>query len=177
MDSIDDLDVLTDAELSSLSRELSIKLSSLTAETLVFESFLLRMLPGPGIGSTNGGDGLPDGARDDETLPETSKPRNGIPPNGQSALGNSGNDTTGHQKKKKTDKTKESDRPVLLSLDEKTEIGLREIEELRDAIQGKKEDWARVLDNYRVISSFSYFILTVHSSIASHRTQGGTRRD
>jgi hypothetical protein len=52
-------------------------------------------------------------------------------------------------KKKKSEKQKDMDRPVLLSAEQKNEIAVREVEELRDEIQRNVENWAKIVDNYK----------------------------
>ncbi|KAJ3290327.1 hypothetical protein HK104_006846, partial [Borealophlyctis nickersoniae] len=51
--------------------------------------------------------------------------------------------------KKKGEKAKEIERDILLTPEQKSEIATRELEELRDEIEKKKEEWGKVLDNYK----------------------------
>lgn len=139
-----DLDVLSDSELELLAKELDHKLHQITAENLVFEAFFNRMLPGSG-GLLNEGDGAAQSLEQGAPGGNASSGKKDEDP--EAKVNNRNNALN---KKKKGEKNKESDRPVLLSMDEKNEIALREMEELRDDVQKRKEDWARVLDNYKV---------------------------
>jgi hypothetical protein len=145
-DSID-LDVLSDAELELLAKELDHKLHQLTAENLVFETFFNRMLPGSGglLNDGNQNDGAANSLEPGSTGKKDDDPESKI-----------NNNRNNQNKKKKGEKNKESDRPALLSMEEKNEIALREMEELRDDVQKRKEDWAKILDNYKVFMSLTY---------------------
>ena len=117
-----DLESYEDEDLVELQSELTKKLEFYESENLVFESFLNRMLPGLNN-------------EDLELKKET----------------DADVDKNAGRKKKKNDK-KETEKPVLLNLEQKNEISTREMEELRDAIQKEKEDWGKILDNYKVIA-------------------------
>ena len=55
------------------------------------------------------------------------------------------------EKQKREKKKKEIKmEALLLTLDQKSEIATRELEELRDEIHEKKQEWGKVLDNYKV---------------------------
>jgi hypothetical protein len=55
------------------------------------------------------------------------------------------------EKKKKGDKLKEVGKPLLLTVEQKCDIATREIEELRDEIQNDKEEWAKIIDDCKVL--------------------------
>jgi hypothetical protein len=65
------------------------------------------------------------------------------------------------REKKKKGPTKEENRPLFLSLEQKSEIATRELEELRDGIyffleteiQHNKEQWAKIMDNCKVCNN------------------------
>jgi hypothetical protein len=120
-----DLNAIPDDELQTLEAEISKKCRQLETENLIFESFLNRIMPG--MANEDLGDIKKDLADVDAFDKKEAR----------------------RDKKKKADK-KESDRPLLLTLEQKNEIAIREVEELRDVIQKQKEEWAKVLDNYKV---------------------------
>lgn len=52
--------------------------------------------------------------------------------------------------KKKGDKVKELDRALLLSIEQKTDISTRELEEFRDKTESDKEEWVKNADIAKV---------------------------
>ena len=54
------------------------------------------------------------------------------------------------RRKKKGEKSKDADKPILLMTEQKSEIATRELEELRDEIEKQKNEWGKLLDNYKV---------------------------
>lgn len=119
-----DFDTYGDQELVALSNELDRKLEVLQSENAMFESFLGRV----------GKDGMEklDTAAQMEADINAAKERD-----------------TRRDKKKKGEKQKEQDKPLLLTLEQKSDVATREYEELRDEIQRKKEEWAMLMDNCR----------------------------
>jgi hypothetical protein len=119
-----DFDSYDDKELLHLQSELSKKVAMLDSENLMFESYLTRVAP--------------NGRDEDAQLQQMD----------QDQVNDKAKELR-RDKKKKGEKQKEVDRPVLLTTDQKNEIATRELEELRDEIQRSKEDWARIIDNYK----------------------------
>jgi ABC-type Zn2+ transport system substrate-binding protein/surface adhesin len=124
---LDDIDFETyaDNELVELAAELKTKVSYLEMENMIFDSFLIRMLP-----IIN----LEEGSEVSKTVDDSK--------DGDKA-------TTRRDKKKKIGDKKEADRPYYLNYEQKNEIAVRETEELRDAFAKEKEEWAKVFDNFR----------------------------
>ena len=125
---LDDLDfeTFTDQELVALDSELADKISFLEVENMIFDSFLVRMLPSVNI---------------EEVLDSAKAVEEGK--DGDKAV-------TRRDKKKKGGDKKEVDRPFYLTFDQKNEIAIREMEELRDAFSMEKEEWVKVFDNFKV---------------------------
>ena len=137
-----DFDTYTDLDLVRLHEELNKRNKLMEAENRLFESYLARV--NPNILKEDGGPG--DGRKDGD--------------------GRDGADVSkemGRQerKKKKGEKTKEVDKPILLTPEQKSEIATRELEELRDEIEKQKEEWGKILDNHKVNfnSSFIYYYI------------------
>lgn len=125
---LDDIDfeTYTDQELVELDAELSTKLSFIEIENMIFDSFLVRMLPFMNIEDpSDTGKTAEDGKDGDKGV-------------------------TRREKKKKIGDKKEADRPFNLNFEQKNEIAIREMEELRDAYTKEKEEWAKVFDNFKV---------------------------
>jgi hypothetical protein len=124
---LDDIDfeTYTDQELVELAAELKTKMSYLEVENMIFDSFLIRMLP-----IIN----LEEGSEVSKTVDDSK--------DGDKA-------TTRRDKKKKIGDKKEADRPSYLNYEQKNEIAIRETEELRDAFAKEKEEWAKVFDNFK----------------------------
>lgn len=127
---LDDIDfeTYTDQELVDLEMEISTKVSFLEVENMIFDSFLVRMLPIINI----------EDALDVAKIVDDGK-------DGDRAV-------TRREKKKKVGDKKEADRPYYLNYEQKNEIAIRETEELRDASAKEKEEWAKVFDNFKVLS-------------------------
>ncbi|KAJ3334518.1 hypothetical protein HDU91_002695 [Kappamyces sp. JEL0680] len=121
-----DFDAYDDKELSRLSSELAKKVSMIELENNMFDTYLARVIP---VG------------KDDE---------NQITLQDQDAAGADRGKEARREKKKKGEKVKEMDRPVLLTSEQKSDIAIRELEELKDQIQRDKEDWGKIVDNYKV---------------------------
>ncbi|KAJ3332697.1 hypothetical protein HDU76_013376 [Blyttiomyces sp. JEL0837] len=128
-----DFDTYSDLDLVKLQEELTKRNALLEAENKLFESYLMRVNPhavrgehDPSLwGEKRDGDGRgEDGERRDMGRRE-------------------------ERKKKKGDKSKEADKPILLTPEQKSEIATRELEELRDEIEKQKEDWGKILDNFK----------------------------
>jgi hypothetical protein len=119
-----DFDSYDDKELLHLQSELSKKVAMLESENVMFESYLARVAP--------------NGRDEDAQLQQQDQEQS-----------NDKAKELRRDKKKKGEKQKEIDRPILLTTDQKNEIATRELEELRDEIQRSKEDWARIIDNYK----------------------------
>ncbi|KAJ3043003.1 hypothetical protein HDV00_005909 [Rhizophlyctis rosea] len=123
-----DFDTYTDLELVRLHEELTRKTRLLTLENSLFESFLRRVDPhSPAL------------APDTQT-------RTDQPPTTQP---DSTDQQTSTRKKKKLLTQKEAYTLISLTPDQKSEIATREVEELRDEIEKKREEWGKVLDNYK----------------------------
>ena len=112
-----DFEAYSDQELLLLVKELVKKTDYIDNENAMFETYLTRVVPVK-----------------EEKLEKD---------NEQEEKQNN----TRRDKKKKGEKQKEVDRPVLLTLEQKSEIATREVEELRDEIQNSKEEWAKIIDN------------------------------
>jgi hypothetical protein len=50
----------------------------------------------------------------------------------------------------KKDKAKDPDRPSVLTIEQKTDIATRELEEYRDKNEREKEEWTKIADNAKV---------------------------
>ncbi|KAI9098908.1 hypothetical protein DFS34DRAFT_649606 [Phlyctochytrium arcticum] len=155
-----DFDTYTDAELVKLLEELVKKTGFLEAENTLFESFLNRVAAdggvsagGAGVGGLDGrvgetggkgegnGDAAADGAGGESAPTSTVTAAPGAPPATRAGVAAA--------RKKKTDKIEKHQAPVLLTAEQKSEIATRELEELKDEIERQKEEWAKVLDNYK----------------------------
>jgi hypothetical protein len=119
-----DFDAYDDKELAKLSIELAKKVSMIELENNMFETYLTRVLP----------------TVDDNLNSQQD----------QDIIGAERAKEARREKKKKGEKVKEIDRPVLLSSEQKSDIASRELEELKDQIQRDKEEWGKIVDNYKV---------------------------
>jgi hypothetical protein len=138
-----DFESYTDEELLAFSKEIDLKLKNLETENTVFETFLSRLFPGQlqNIGGITE-DNAPGGDAKATDPNATSDPDKKLDSNTTNARS---------KKKKGTDKKEQDKQPALLSIEEKNEISFRELDELKDGIQKEKEEWAKVLDNHKVI--------------------------
>ena len=131
---LDDIDfnTFTDQELVSLDSELSAKVSFLEVENIIYDTFLVRMLPSINIEEAleTGKNIVDDGKEGDKTF-------------------------TRRDKKKKAGDKKEVDRPFQLCFEQKNEIVIREMEELRDVFAKERDEWAKVFDNFKVLRFYS----------------------
>eukprot|EP00842_Homolaphlyctis_polyrhiza_P000574 jgi/Hompol1/1517/HPOL_000923-RA len=124
-----DFDAYTNKELLRLQAELLRKVQFLESENTMFESYFNRVTP--------------QSKETDEKMDQNA---------GQKGDGQDGQDRGKdgrREKKKKGEKVKEVDKPVLLTSEQKSEIATRELEELRDEIQHQKEEWGKIMDNYK----------------------------
>jgi hypothetical protein len=122
-----DFDTYSDLDLVRLHEELTKRNVMMEAENKLFESYLVRVNP-----HVLKGDHELDGRREDGQGDGDKK------------------DIGRERKKKKGEKAKEADKPILLTPEQKAEIATRELEELKDEIEKQKEEWGKVLDNYKV---------------------------
>lgn len=123
-----DFDAYEDKELLRLSLELEKKIGMIDLENSMFDSYMTRVVP--------------TGREEEGMAAQDQDPMK---------LDNGGADRKDRrEKKKKGEKVKEMDRPVLLTFEQKSDIAARELEELRDKIQRDKEDWGKIIDNYKV---------------------------
>jgi hypothetical protein len=120
-----DFEVFSYEELVKLSQDLTKKVEILDSENIMLDSYLLRVIP---VGKDEKLDTL--GNHDLEYANKEKETR--------------------RDKKKKGEKQKDSDRFLMLTMDQKCEIATREIEELKDGIVAKKEEWAKIIDNSKV---------------------------
>ncbi|KAJ3117234.1 hypothetical protein HDU96_007493 [Phlyctochytrium bullatum] len=125
-----DFDTYSDFDLVRLHEELLKRNTLLEAENQLFESYLMRVNP-QAMRSEH--DQLLDGQKEGQAANEGEK-RDG---------------RREERKRKKGEKAKEADKPILLTPEQKAEIATRELEELRDEIERQKEEWGKVLDNYK----------------------------
>lgn len=146
-------DVYTDKELSQLQSELSKKVDFLDLENAMFESYINRVIHGKdsdekGNNNAHAGNNEQNGGKFND---EGGADRGGA--------GNQGNQKDGRrEKKKKNEKAKDIDKPILLTSEQKSEIATRELEELKDDILTEKEEWGKVMDNYKVNSGLYFNI-------------------
>ncbi|KAI8906326.1 hypothetical protein EDD86DRAFT_193075 [Gorgonomyces haynaldii] len=111
-------DAYSDIELMKLHDELLRKVQVLQTENSMFEMYLSRVVP------------LKESERqDNQATNEQEQQQN-----------------TRRDKKKKGEKQKEQEKPILLTLEQKSEIATRELEELKDEIETSKEEWAKIMD-------------------------------
>ncbi|KAJ1553089.1 hypothetical protein HK096_009268, partial [Nowakowskiella sp. JEL0078] len=125
-----DFDAYSDHELIVLFEDLKRTNKFLEQENRLFESNLMRVNP-----HVLKAEGTLDGK--DDMNKET---------DGQDRKDNRREE---RHKKKKGEKAKEQDKPILLTPEQKSEIATRELEELRDEIEKQKEEWGKVLDNFK----------------------------
>ncbi|KAJ3071957.1 hypothetical protein HDU98_004522 [Podochytrium sp. JEL0797] len=134
-----DFDTYSDIDLVRLNAELKKRNTSLSNENRLFESFMGRVALGGGASKKDPKDGLEDPMQLQTQAMTQAQ-----------AQAQAQADAAGRrEKKKKGEKTKEVDKPVLLTPEQKSEIATRELEELRDEIEKQKEEWAKIMDNYK----------------------------
>ena len=129
-----DFDAYEDKELARLAVELEKKISMMELENSMFDSYMTRVAPQGAVSKEDGEAGAGGAVADQES----------------GAVGGERGNKERREKKKKGEKVKELEKPVLLTSEQKCDIASRELEELRDKIQRDKEDWAKVVDNYKV---------------------------
>lgn len=129
-----DFDAYEDKELARLAVELDKKISMIGLENNMFDSYMARVAPQGALSKEDGETGTGGAVADQES----------------GAAGGERGNKERREKKKKGEKVKELEKPVLLTSEQKCDIASRELEELRDKIQRDKEDWAKVIDNYKV---------------------------
>lgn len=117
-----DFEQFATKDLQLLDAALNKRIVSLESENVLFASYLGRVVP-----------------KDSPEVKDQSA-------DAESVLNK---DSSRREKKKKGDKKGETDRILLLTLEQKSEIATRELEELRDEIHNNKEEWAKVMDNSR----------------------------
>ncbi|KAI8902419.1 hypothetical protein BC833DRAFT_521084 [Globomyces pollinis-pini] len=120
-----DFDTYNDKELFRLQQELARKVRHLEAENLMFEMYLNRVTP---VGKEEGDN--PVTQQDTDAGQERGKEGR-------------------REKKKKGEQKKEEQRNIFLTYEQKSEIATRELEELRDEIQHSKEEWGKIIDNFK----------------------------
>ncbi|KAJ3298059.1 hypothetical protein HDU79_000910 [Rhizoclosmatium sp. JEL0117] len=132
-----DFDTYSDVDLVRLNDELKKRNALLDSENKLFESYLARVNPANPNANPNM---KRDATAMDEMIEEEKR----------QAQAQAQADAAGRrEKKKKGEKTKEVDKPILLTPEQKSEIATRELEELRDEIEKQKEEWGKILDNYK----------------------------
>ncbi|KAI8622533.1 hypothetical protein BC830DRAFT_1088695 [Chytriomyces sp. MP71] len=149
-----DFDSYSDADLVRLNDELKKRNTLLDNENKLFESYLARVNPvggGTALASAKAGSHAAANAvsgvgKDDATLMDSQIEEE----RKAAAAAAAASDAAGRrEKKKKGEKTKEVDKPIPLTPEQKSEIATRELEELRDEIEKQKEEWGKILDNYK----------------------------
>ncbi|KAJ3022003.1 hypothetical protein HKX48_007282 [Thoreauomyces humboldtii] len=151
-----DFDAYSDEELVKLHDELTKKTQFLEAENTLFDSFLTRVGPDGAVPGTVGGGGKTGGGNGEGGFDVEG---GGTNDGGPGAV-NSGTPPTAsaptpapaapvRARKKKGEKTEKQQAPILLTPEQKAEIATRELEELKDEIEKQKEEWGKVLDNYK----------------------------
>ncbi|KND01403.1 uncharacterized protein SPPG_03213 [Spizellomyces punctatus DAOM BR117] len=144
-----DFDSYSDAELAKLYEELVKKAQFLEAENTLFESFLNRVGPDVASGASAGAGGAKGTAGGEMGYMDLEGPSDfgGLAP-GTSGLP-AATPAAGRARKKKGEKVEKHQAPILLTPEQKSEIATRELEELKDEIERQKEEWGKVLDNYK----------------------------
>jgi hypothetical protein len=115
-----DFDIHSDRDLLTLKEEMYARIAHIRQENKLFQSYLLRVNP------------------------------NAMAPQASDEAG--GQNTTqnvGLGRKKKDAKKEEGAKPLILTAEQKSEIATRELEELRDEIEKRKDEWGKVLDNLK----------------------------
>ncbi|TPX74457.1 hypothetical protein CcCBS67573_g04278 [Chytriomyces confervae] len=158
-----DFDTYSDADLVRLNNELKKRNTLLDNENRLFESYLGRVNPTMGAGATAGAasggaassikaallnSGGANNANKDDAIDGLSSQIE--EERRAAAAAAAAADAAGRrEKKKKGEKLKEVDKPIVLTPEQKSEIATRELEELRDEIEKQKEEWGKILDNYK----------------------------
>jgi hypothetical protein len=128
-----DFDSFTNAELLHFQQELNKKLQLLSLENATFESYLLRLYPQalkPEGDQKGNGKKQGLGALEDHKEKELQTRRE-------------------ERKKKRGEKVKETEEPMLLNAQQKSEVATRELEELRDEMEHQRVEWEKFLDNLK----------------------------
>ncbi|KAG5462139.1 MAG: hypothetical protein BJ554DRAFT_5565 [Olpidium bornovanus] len=131
-----DFDSYNDAALVRALKDLEKKNSFFELENRLFHSYLNRVAPHALKGEDEA----------DEKAAAAAAPGG----TGASAPGVRHAEKEGRAKKKRGDKSKEQEKPVFLTTDQKSEVATRELEELRDEIEKQKADWEKIMDNLKV---------------------------
>ncbi|TPX62301.1 hypothetical protein PhCBS80983_g00594 [Powellomyces hirtus] len=153
-----DFDAYSDEELVRLHDELTKKTKFLEAENTLFDSFLNRV--GPDSTATAAAAATKTAGAMGEGTGFTDVEGQGDPGAsivaGAAATGGPAPITTApvvapgaRTRKKKGEKPEKQQAPILLTAEQKAEIATRELEELKDEIEKQKEEWGKVLDNYK----------------------------
>ncbi|KAJ3115712.1 hypothetical protein HK100_001262 [Physocladia obscura] len=158
-----DFDAYSDHDIVRLNDELKKRNALLDAEINLFDSYLVRVCPPAPL------------QQQQQSATSTTTPSKHSPNNHNSQLASNPEDFSSDfaaatidlggkkpsttvvtdqlppplRKKKKGEKTKEADKPIALTPEQKSEIATRELEELRDEIEKQKEDWGKIMDNYK----------------------------
>ncbi|KAG5463079.1 MAG: hypothetical protein BJ554DRAFT_1873 [Olpidium bornovanus] len=132
-----DFDSYNDAALVKVLRDLEKRNAFYELENRLFTSYLSRVTPNALRGEDEADDRGPAGA---------AAPRGGA----AEAATRAAAEKEGRGKKKRGEKGKEQEKPVLLVPEQKSEIATRELEELRDEIEKQKQEWEKRLDSLKV---------------------------
>ncbi|KAJ3393348.1 hypothetical protein HDU84_002143 [Entophlyctis sp. JEL0112] len=142
-----DFDAYSDDDLVRLCAELKKRNAALDQENRLFESYHARVNPTTTNTASNG-TAAASGPDDDRRAGPGTQPHQQYPA-GADAAAAAAAAVGRREKKKKGEKTKEADKPIALTPEQKSEIATRELEELRDEIEKQKEEWGKILDNHR----------------------------
>ncbi|KAL3898036.1 MAG: hypothetical protein SGCHY_003014 [Lobulomycetales sp.] len=130
-----DFDIHSDRDLVTLKEEVKAGIAFIEQENRLFQSYILRVNPNALRSSE------PAGALGEKGI-------------GSDVLQNQPGNASSLAARKKKDGGKKAgddsrDKPLVLTAEQKSEVATRELEELRDEIEKRKDDWGRVLDNLR----------------------------
>lgn len=122
-----DFDAYDDKELQCITIEISKQVELISTENGLFESYNSRNIPS---------------SKEDETVCVLSDQEHPLERAKEIR----------REKKKKGDKTRELEKPISLTFEQKSIIALKELEDLRLEVQIKKDEWANMIDSYKVES-------------------------
>jgi hypothetical protein len=145
-----DIDNYTDTELEKLHDELAQKNDILDMEVILFESYFQRVQPQ--LTAANALASLKSGTNPTEANAAAWQDYDNENDGKGDKDKDSGQGMGRRDKKKRNEKAKESEKPLLLTSEQKAEIAARELEELKDLIDSERQEWEKESDNLKVSS-------------------------
>lgn len=142
-----DLDIFTNRDLLQLQQELAKSNKLAALEVVLFDRFLNRVQPGTIGGTLSNTKQQPQGDDDDDDAKTSTNPNRRQ--NNKDAPQNAGA-VAARDKKKKNEKSKDVEKVVALSTQQKAEIASKEFDERKYEIDRAKEEWEKDMDNLKV---------------------------